>query len=168
MFFDVSSVPGTIDSATLQIYGTTQTSSDAFIVESTAWGGDGSSTTLTTAMYNDLDFSQPYSQSSISSWSISNSPPNQFTINSAGLTDMNTNGYLNVALINKSYDYDGSAPSLGTSVASGVRFQNTTYPIRLVIDYTEGYDNDVAGVTNTKIDEVIGRASSNIANVIGA
>lgn len=167
LFFDVSSVPGTIDSATLQIYGTTQGTSDAFIVESTAWGGNGSSTSMTTSMYDDLDFSQPYSQSSISTWSISTSSPNQFTINSAGLSDMNTNGYLNVALINKSYDYDGLSPLIGTSVASGVRFKNTTYPIRLVIDYTEGYDNDVAGVVNTKIDEVIARASNKIQNVIG-
>ena len=168
LFFDVSSVPGTIDSATLQIYGTTQSTSDAFIVESTAWGGNGSSTSMTTSMYNDLDFSQPYSQSSISSWSTSTSSPNQFIINSAGLTDMNTNGYLNVALINKSYDYDGSSPLLGTFVASGVRFKNSSYPIRLVISYTEGYDNDVIGVVNTKIDDVIGVASADISKVIGA
>jgi len=167
LFFDVSSVPGTINSATLQIYGYSQSTSDAYIVESTAWGGSGGTTTLTTAMYNDLDFSQPYSQSSISSWSTSTSTPNQFTINSAGVTDMNTNGYLNVALVNKSYDYDASTPTLNTTFQSGARMKSTTYPIRLVIDYTEGYDNDVIGVVNTKIDEVNARASNKINNIIG-
>ena len=54
-------------------------------------GGSGGTTTLTTAMYNDLDFSQPYSQSSISNWSTSTSTPNQFVINTVGISDMNSN-----------------------------------------------------------------------------
>lgn len=168
LFFDVSSVPGTITAATLQVFGYSQTTSDAFIVESTAWGGSGGTTTLTTAMYNDLDFSQPYSQSSISNWSTSTSTPNQFVINAAGISDMNSNGYLNVALINKSYDYDGSAPTLNTAFNSGARMKNTTYPIRLVITYDAGYSEDVIDVTNTNIQNVIDVASGNIGTVIGA
>ena len=167
MFFDVSSVPGTITAATLQIYGYLNTSSDAFIVESTAWGGSGGTTTMTTAMYNDLDFSQPYSQSSIAAWSTSTSTPNQFVINAAGISDMNSNGYLNVALVNKSYDYDGAAPTLNTVFNSGARFKNTTYPIRLVITYDTGYSEDVIDVVDTKIQNVIDVASGDIGTVIG-
>lgn len=166
-FFDVSSVPGTITAATMQIYGYSLNTSDAFIVESTAWGGNGSSTTMTTAMYNDLDFSQPYSQSSIASWSTSTSSPNQFIINTAGINDMNSNGYLNVCLLNKSYDYDGVQPTVNTTFQSGARIQNSTYPIRLVITYDAGYSEDVIDVVNTKIQNVIDVASGDIGTVIG-
>ena len=167
LFFDVSSVPGTITAATLQIYGYSQSGSDAFIVKSSAWGGNGSSTTMTTAMYNDLDFSSAYSQSSISNWSTSTSSPNQFIINNAGITDMNSNGYLNVALINSSYDYTGSQPPLGTLTMAGMYQKNTTYPIRLVITYETGYSEDVIDVTNSNIQNVVGVASGDIDNVIG-
>ena len=166
-FFDVSSVPGTITAATLQITGYNLSSSDAFIVESTAWGGNGSSTTMTTAMYNDLDFSQPYSQSSISSWSTSTSSPNQFVINTQGISDMNSNGYLNVALLNYSYDYSGVQPNINTSFNSGALIQNSTYPVRLVITYTSGYSHDVIGVGNTSIDNVNAVDTAKISKVIG-
>lgn len=166
-FFDVSSVPGTITAATLQITGYSQNTSDAYIVESTAWGGSGGTTTLTTAMYNDLDFSQPYSQSSISSWSTSTSSPNQFIINTQGISDMNTNGYLNVCLLNKSYDYDGSTPTLNTTFMAGGLIQNSTYPVRLVITYTSGYGHSVNGIPNTSIDEVNAVGTANISKVIG-
>ena len=168
LFFDVSSVPGTITGATLQIYGYSQSTSGAFIVKSSAWGGNGSTTTMSTSNYNDLDFSGAYSQSSISNWSTSTSSPNQFTINNAGITDMNSNGYLNVALINKSYDYDGSQPPLGTTVMAGMYQKNTTYPIRLVITYETGYSEDVIDVVNTNIQNVIDVASGDIGTVIGA
>ena len=167
LFFDVSSVPGTITAATLQIYGYSQSTSGAFIVKSSAWGGNGSTTTMSTSNYNDLDFSGAYSQSSISNWSTSTSSPNQFTINNAGITDMNSNGYLNVALINSTYDYNGSQPPLGTTVMSGMYQKNTTYPIRLVITYDTGYSEDVIDVVNTKIQNVVGVASGDIDNIIG-
>ena len=167
LFFDVSSVPGTITAATLQIYGYLNTTSDAYIVESTAWGGSGGTTTLTTAMYNDLDFSTPYSQSSLATWNTSTSTPNQFVINTTGINDMNSNGYLNLALVNKSYDYDGTAPTLNTVFQSGARMKNSTYPIRLVITYTAGYSEDVIDVVNTKIQNVIDVASGDIGTVIG-
>lgn len=167
LFFDVSSVPGTITAATLQIYGYSQSTSDAFIVKSSAWGGNGSTTSMSTDMYNDLDFSSAYSQSSISNWSTSTSSPNQFIINSAGLTDMNTNGYLNVALVNYTNDYSATQPILGTTVMAGMYQKNTTYPIRLVITYETGYSEDVINVVNTKIQKVAGVASGDIDNVIG-
>lgn len=166
-FFDVSSVPGTITAATLQITGYSTNTSDAYIVESTAWGGSGGTTALTTAMYNDLDFNQPYSQSSIAAWSTSTSSPNQFVINTAGINDMNTNGYLNVCLLNKSYDYDGVQPALNTSVTSGGLIQNSTYPIRLVITYTTGYGHNVNGVSNTNIKSMNAVSTSDMDKVIG-
>lgn len=167
LFFDVSSVPGTITAATLQIYGYSASSSGAFIVKSSAWGGNGSTTTMSTSNYNDLDFSSAYSQSSIAAWSTSTSSPNQFTINNAGVTDMNSNGYLNVALINSTYDYNGSTPPLGVTRFSGARMKNTTYPIRLVITYETGYSEDVIDVVNTNIQNVIDVASGDISTVIG-
>ena len=167
LFFDVSSVPGTITAATLQIYGYSASTSGAFIVKSSAWGGNGSTTTMSTSNYNDLDFSSAYSQSSIAAWSTSTSSPNQFTINNAGVTDMNSNGYLNVALINSTYDYNGSTPPLGVTRFSGARMKNTTYPIRLVITYETGYSEDVIDVVNTNIQNVIDVASGDISTVIG-
>jgi len=168
LFFDTSSVPGTITSANLQIYGYSSTSSDAFIVKSTAWGGNGSTTTLTTAMYNDLDFSTTYSNNSISNWSTSTTTPNQFGVNGNAVNAMNNDGYLNVALINYSFDYgstgSGTTPINPTNVSSGVRFKNTTYPIRLVITYTPGYANDIIGVNPGK---VLGVSEGDILEVIG-
>tara|TARA_B100001939_G_scaffold296508_1_gene270514 strand:+ start:1044 stop:1778 length:735 start_codon:yes stop_codon:yes gene_type:complete len=167
LFFDVSSVPGTITAATLQIYGYSQSTSDAFIVKSSAWGGNGSTTSMSTDMYNDLDFSSAYSQSSISNWSTSTSSPNQFFINSAGITDMNNNGYLNVALVNYTNDYSATQPILNTTVMAGMYQKNTTYPIRLVITYETGYSDDVIDVVNTNIQNVIDVASGDIGTVIG-
>ena len=118
-------------------------------------------------MYNDLDFSTPYSQSSLATWNTSTSTPNQFVINTTGINDMNSNGYLNLALVNKSYDYDGTAPTLNTVFQSGARMKNSTYPIRLVITYTAGYSEDVIDVVNTKIQNVIDVASGDIGTVIG-
>ena len=81
---------------------------------------------------------------------------------------MNSNGYLNVALINSTYDYNGSQPPLGTTVMSGMYQKNTTYPIRLVITYETGYSEDVIDVVNTNIQNVIDVASGDIGTVIGA
>ena len=81
---------------------------------------------------------------------------------------MNSNGYLNVALINSTYDYNGSQPPLGTTVMAGMYQNNTTYPIRLVITYETGYSEDVIDVVNTNIQNVIDVASGDIGTVIGA
>ena len=62
---------------------------------------------------------------------------------------MNTNGYLNGALLTQDLDYRGIAPSLGTNVGFQIRFNDSSNPVYLDITYTPsatGYGNPVNGV----------------------
>ena len=57
LFFDLSSVGGTITAATLKVLaGTPGNTDDVQAVPSTAWGGDGTTTTLATGDYDGVEF----------------------------------------------------------------------------------------------------------------
>ena len=167
LFFDgldTATGGGTITAATLKIYGTgTSYSTDTIIVEGSAWGSNGSSSTLTTSDYSNLDHSTAYSAKDLS-WS---GAYNDFTMNATAISDMNLNGYLNAVLIEGDYDYDNQGPTLGTNVSAGVKFNDTTNKIKLELTYTSGYSNKVIGVDKTNIAEVTGVATANIGKVIG-
>lgn len=167
LFFDISSITAnnTISSATLQIYGTaTSTSSDSIIVKGTAWGGNGSSSTLASGDYDSLDFSTAYS-SKKTSWGTYY---NSFIMNSTAISDMNANGYLNVALVEGDYDYDNDSPSTLIDEQIPVEFLDPTNKIKVSLTYSpSGYGNDVTVVASANIDSVIGVASGDIGNVTG-
>jgi hypothetical protein len=170
LFFDVSSITATntITAATLKVwngYFFGGTIMDTIIVEGSAWGGNGSTTTLSTANYNDLDFSTAYS-SKLTSWA--GSSYNDFTMNATAISDMNANGYLNCFLIGE-YDYDDTAPPLGEYPApAAVEYLDATNKIKVELTYSpSGYGNDVMGVAAVRIDNVIGVAKANIGNIIG-
>ena len=164
LFFDTSSITGTITSATLQVAGVSAGSGSVIPVKSTAWGGSGSSTTLTSAMFNDLSFNTTYG-GTISNWSTSGY--NTFTLNNNAINAMNSDDYLNVDLINQTYDQQDVAPN-NNQFDNGIRFRDSTYPIRLVItSAAAGYGNDVIGVDNLNIAEVNGVQTSLIETVIG-
>tara|TARA_R110001599_G_scaffold60915_3_gene169169 strand:+ start:562 stop:1275 length:714 start_codon:yes stop_codon:yes gene_type:complete len=168
LFFDTSAVAGTITACTLGVLGASPYSNqvDSIIVEATAWGGTSSpSLTLSTADYDELSFSTPYS-SQLTTWTNSNF--NLFTLNSTAIADMNSNNYLNLAVIEHDYDYLGVTPSSGTNDRAGINFQSSTKPIYLDITYTPGgYGNNVNGVSSTNIGEVNGVSSTNIGEIIG-
>ena len=169
LFFDVSSITAsnTITAATLKVWNPSAGSAtDNIIVKGSAWGGNGSTTTLSTANYNDLDFFTAYS-SDLSAWaSVSY---NDFSLNATAISDMNTNGYLNCFLIEGDFDYDGQNPVLDDGPYGGtVEYLDATNKIKLELTYSpSGYGNNVIGVASANIGDVIGVAKANIDNIIG-
>ncbi|MCP4255578.1 MAG: hypothetical protein GY775_19665 [Candidatus Scalindua sp.] len=166
VFFDTTSVPGNITSADLKVYGFSQNSGDVIPIEATAWGVNGSSTTLTNSDFSFVDFNMPYSTGS-TGWQTGTSQPNIFALNTDAINQMNNNQYLNVALINEQYDYNGQNMFPGTVQFNGVRFKNASYPIELEITYSSGYPNDIIDVPSGSIEIVAGEFSSQIDSVIG-
>lgn len=166
LFFDTSTVDGTITACDLKVLGYLNSGANVIPVESTAYGGNGSSTTLALSDYNNLDFATTYA-SATTSWSTTGY--NTFSLNATAISDMNTNSYLNVALIDEEYDYSGTNPPSGTNYSSGIEiFDSEESPIVLDITYTpSGYGNSVIGVGSSNIGKVFSVDSSNINKVIG-
>lgn len=168
LFFDLSSITGTdtITAATVKVRGSgILGTTDTIIINSTAWGGDGTTTSLTTSDYSNISHSTNFS-SELTTWSPF--AYNDFTLNSQALTYMNSDGYLNCAVIEHAYDYSNVSPSVGTAASAGVWFLNSTDKIKIVITHSpSGYGNDVIGVASANINSVIGVATADISEVIG-
>ena len=95
---------------------------------------------------------------------------NTFSLNATAISDMNTNSYLNVVLIDEEYDYSGTAPSSGVNYSSGIEILDSTNPIILDITYTPtatGYANIVNGVASANIGTVLAVSTNDIDKVIG-
>ena len=164
LFFDLSSISTTITGLSLQVPGVSNNSSSVIPIEGTAWGGGGGTTSLTNAMFNDLNFNRAYA-SSTSNWSTSGN--NVFTLNNNAISDANSDSYLNVVLLNASNDYPNVSP-FALSVSSGVRFKNGSQPIRLVVTHADaGYGNEVNGVAAANINRVLDVPIADVARVIG-
>jgi hypothetical protein len=169
LFFDVSSITATntITAATLKVWNPGfGTFMDTIIVEGSAWGGDGSTTTLSTANYNDLDFFTAYS-SDLSAWAATSY--NNFSLNATAISDMNTNGYLNCFLINASNDYEGVAPPL-EEYAPGARVEylDATNKIKVELTYSpSGYGNNPIGVGADSVGEILGVARASVSKFLG-
>jgi hypothetical protein len=170
LFFDVSTITniGTITSATVKILGyASNTSTDTIIVEGSAWNQDGSTTTLATSDFNNLDFNTAYSSKSLS-WS-GLGVYNTYSLNATAISDMNTNGYLNCVAIEADYDYDGQAPSLGTSQLAGVTFEDPIKGISIQVGYTLNplkWPENLNNVLSAAIQKINGTLSSAIVRVI--
>jgi hypothetical protein len=169
LFFDLSSVGGTITAATLKVLaGTPGNTDDVQAVPSTAWGGDGTTTTLATGDYDGVEFNGTSGSNygSILSWTESSY--NDITLTSDAISDMNSDGYLNCALLDQDNDYKGIAPTLGTEISYPIEFLDATNPIKLEITYTPaGWNDDVNGVANASIANVMGVTESSIAGING-
>ena len=169
LFFDVSSITATntITAATLKVWNPSfGTILDTIIVEGSAWGGNGSTTTLSTANYNDLDFSTAYSAKDLA-WA--GASYNDFSLNATAISDMNTNGYLNCFLIEGDFDYDGQNPVLDDGPYGGtVEYLDATNKIKVELTYSpSGYVNNVIGVASADIKFVLGVSTGDIDNIIG-
>ena len=158
-------VAGNITAAQVKIPGSTSTISlaDNILIESTAWNGDGTDTTLDNADYSEIDHSNAYCTLR-TSWGIGY---NTIDLNANAISDMNNNGYLNTALIEGEYDYGNTNPSTGTSMAGTVQFQNSTSPIELILTYSTGYSHKVNGVSSGDIVSVNGVVTADIASFNG-
>ena len=165
-FFDTSGVGGTITAATLKVYaGSPANSVDTVVVEGTAWGDGGATTTLGNPDYSALALATPYSSPKLS-WAAS--AYNSYALNATAIADMNANGYLNTALITDDYDYKPDNPTLGDDWGVAINYANGSFPHYLDITYTpSGYGNDVNGVTAANIVSVNGVATADIVTVNG-
>jgi hypothetical protein len=169
-FFDTSGVGGTITAAYLHIYGEGTTNSvDTQLVEASAWGGGGDTTTLSTGDYDAVTFGTVYSPVKIS-W-VSGAY-NTYALNGTAITAMNNDGYLNTALLTQDYDIgafgNGTSPTLGDTWAIETDFANGANPQYLEITYTpSGYGNYVNGVASDQIGSVNGVATASIGSING-
>ena len=170
LFFDLSSVGGTITAATLKVLaGTPGNTADTQVVPSTAWGGDGTTETLATGDYDGVEFNGTAgSNYGLRTLDWTASSYNDITLTADAISDMNSDGYLNCALLNSDNDYKGVSPTLGTLIEYPIEFLDATNPIKLEITYTPaGWTKDINGVSNANIVSVIGVAKASIANVNG-
>lgn len=170
LFFDLSSINGTITAADLNVYNpsTVSSTNDIDCVEASAWGGDGSSSTLTTGDYDNVAFlGTGPAYAALLSWSSLSY--NTFTIGAAGISAMNSNGYLNCALMTEDYDYRGNNLTLGQDIHFPLRLKDVSNPIYLDITYTPqtGYSHGVNGVGSSSIVSINTVATASISNVIG-
>ena len=155
-FKDINTAVGgqTITGATLQISGSGgNLTQDSIMVSASAWGGNGSTTTIANSDYSKLSFSDPYS-SALTSWS--NTGYNQYSLNSDAIADMNADGYLNCVVINENNDFDGVSPSAETSIVSNGTYIPTIpnqltgpVPVNLVLTY------GAAAATNVSVTQSI-------------
>jgi len=152
-YFDTSGITGTLSDATLKIYGLTNGTADIIAVKSDAFGGDGG-TALSTADYNNLDFSTAYS-AELATWSTSGY--NDITLNATALTDMKNNDAFIVCVIEHDHDYADSAPS-GAAYNVGMFYHDYSGTSRdPYIDYTVSTGpvmGKVNSVTDGNIDKV--------------
>jgi len=169
LFFDdldTETSGGTITAATLKIYNGlgTATSSDSIIIEASAWGSNGTTTSVSTSDFSNIDFSTAYSSTKLS-WS---GGYNDYALNATAIADMNSNGYLNCALIESDFDYEGDSPSLGKNELGSIEFLDPSNPIKIELTYSAaGYSNNVLGVAAANIGKINGVATANIGKVVG-
>lgn len=167
LFFDVSSITSsnTITAATLKVLGYTNNTGGVIPVAASAWGGNGSSSTLSTSDYSNITFATTYA-SAITSWNTS--AYNDFTLNATAISAMNSNGYLNVGLLNDTYDQADGTLTTGTQEYNGIEFLDGTNDIKAELTYSSaGYGNNVNGVAAASIVAVNGVATADIVNING-
>jgi hypothetical protein len=168
LWFDTSGITGTVSSATLKIYGYGSGTSDVIAVKSTAYGGDGSASLVTSDFNNFATGSGNDYSSEISTWSISGY--NDITLNATALANIKNNDVLIVCLMEYDYDHQNQTPGSLLDVRSGMYYDNEPGTSKdPYIDYTlqTGYANDVIGVATGSIGKVIGVATASIEKVIG-
>lgn len=166
LFFDVSGVPGTITAMDLDLYvvgfsGTAVVQ----IAKSTAFSTNGS----TDFAAGDFDnWSQDSPTAYMANSATLSVGAHSLTLNSTAISDANSDGYLNVVIVDNAHDYNDNQPLLSINRSSGLRFKNSSNPIQLDITYTPaGYGNDIIGVASTNIVKVIGVPTADISKVIG-
>jgi len=152
-YFDTSSITDTVTACTLNIEGYATDLSDIYVIKSTAFGGDGSSSLTTGEFYNSLDYGTTYSFE-ITSWSTSSN--NSIALKDDALTAMTSNNHLILALVNADYDYAKAGSAVAIIERSGIAFGTTFYL---------NYQTSLAptGVT----DLVIGVSTANISKIYG-
>ncbi len=165
-FFDVSSITGsnTISSATIKIAGKATVNDGSIgLYNSTAFGGDGTSTIENTDIDNvggTSYSSNQYGSPGYSSWVSGNQSTNSFTLNATAISAMNTDGYLNVCGRNIYYDAEeeeqpSSDNYLGLNQWLSSNATNSAYRPRIEVTY---------GATAVAWGEKMNGVLSNVSN----
>ena len=158
LFFDLASINGTITRLDFNPYGVTNADANIMVAKSTAFGGAGDTSFVATDFDNwDPDSPTAYLDSPLG-WYINSY--NDIELNSTAVSDANTNGYLNIVVLENDYDYDNVSPVSDIVAPNGIRFKNSTYPVKLIVTYVP----KIIGVSAANI---IGVSATSISNVIG-
>ena len=177
LVFDVSSITsgGTITNIDLEISGSTNNSADVIVVAADAFGGGSGGGSFTSPDWSSWSPDSPTDYSStFTTWATSGY--NSITLNNTAVTASNNQGYLNLAIVEKDFDYDNVDPQGpfpgGTSAIDGAVFRLGSTPnihsVRLDITYlASGYGNNINGVTAANIVKVNGVATADIVKVNG-
>tara|TARA_R110000751_G_scaffold223021_1_gene325241 strand:+ start:559 stop:1260 length:702 start_codon:yes stop_codon:yes gene_type:complete len=167
-YFDTSTITTAITAATLKIHGNGSSNDGGTIYcyLGTAFGVSGADA-LDTADYAEWS-NTAYSSTSFSYLSWNTGALNSFTINATGITAMNDDGVLNIALITiNTITTDEPTVTLGNL---GIDFKTSgTSRIQLVITHADAqeFQSDINGVENANIGNVLPVTVTNITNVIG-
>ena len=172
LVFDVSSITsgGTITNLKLAISGSTNNSADVIVVAADAFGGGSGGGSFTSPDYSSWSPDSPTDYSStFTTWATSGF--NSITLNNTAVTASNNQGYLNLAIVEKDFDYDNIDPSgpfpSGISATDGAVFRFGAYPSLEITYLTSGYGNIVNGVTSANLGAVDGVLKANISKVNG-
>lgn len=165
-YFDVSSITGTVSQAQLQVYGNTNGSADVIVLESTGFGGSAGSNLSTSDFYR---ISSTTYSSEVSTWSTSGI--NNITLNSSAESDIVSQNYLAVALLEHDRDYSNSDPGSAVSIQSGIGYAQSNR-LNLKVTYTAASNGPAnvstfAGVSKSNISEISGVSLSSISKLSG-
>lgn len=161
LYFNVSSISGTVDSAVLKIAGVSYNTADIIVVASTAF--NGTSNALIGTDFDNVSFNTPYS-SQVATWNLNSY--NNISLNTAAYSAIESSSVFKVAIIEHDFDY--SDTSTTTTPRSGIWFADSTYPIELYVGYVpSGYGDNVNGVSGSSIASVNNVSASSIANING-
>ena len=177
MWFDTSSITGTVSAATIKVRGKTANDGSVIAVKSTAFGGDGSASLAATDFDNITGYRAGASlagnatiygpQILTSSWSTS--AYNDFTGTSDLRTDMQNNDAVIICFMDYTNDYLNSTPgSNGTSNCGAYHTEYTGTSLDPYIEYTvsaSGYTHDINGVAAASVGKVNSVATASIGKI---
>jgi hypothetical protein len=165
MAFNTSSITSTPGSATLNIYGNTNITSNFIVVKSTS---PTTSTNINIINFSSIsgylpfesmagnvtEYSSPTTFSTSTGW-------NTIELNSSALNDMNSLTTFQIAIVNYTYDYSYFDPDTTFDVRLGINVTNQPY-----IQYT-AYNGQIYSIplnTISKVDDIPTDIIKNIIN----
>jgi len=161
-FFSLSSITTTITAATVKVHGQgTNSGGTMGMYLSSAFGNNG--TALASDDFNNVT-STLYSATTYNELNWDTGDLNDFTVNAAGISAMNSNSYLNVVFRN-TFDVDEETPEDDSYL--GINFNTSgTDRIQVVVTHADpGYGNSVNQISSTNIGGVNQIATANIEKI---
>ena len=164
-FFSLSSITTTITAATVKVHGQgTNSGGTMGMYLSSAFGNNG--TALATDDFANVT-STAYSATTYNELNWDTGDLNDFTVNAAGISAMNSNSYLNVVFRN-TFDVDEETPEDDSYLGINF-FTSGTDRIQVVVTHADpGYGNNVNAVASANISKVNAVGTANISKINAA